>query len=189
LLTILFSLAVIALLPGSSLAQRATLTDDAQTSTGNPNQNFGSRVSVQVSGITLKGFFKFKLTPNLPAGTSGNRIEKATLKLYVSAVSTAGAADVYRVAGTWDEGTITNNTAPALGALLTSFSVDATNQDRWVTIDVTSLVKDWLDNVLPNNGLALIAAPSGVNVTFNSKENGTTSHEPLLVMNRCLKSC
>lgn len=180
LLALLFSVAVIVLLPVSSLAQQATLTDDAQTSTSNPNQNFGSRVSVQVSGTTFKGFLKFKLTPNLPNGTTGVRIEKATLKLFVTAVNTAGAAEVYRVAGAWDEGSITNNTAPALGSLLTSLSFDATNEDRWVTVDIKSLVKDWLDNVVPNNGVALVAAPGGLNVTFNSKENGTTSHEPLL---------
>jgi hypothetical protein len=104
LLAVLFSVAVIALLPSSSLAQQATLMDDAQTSTSNPNQNFGSKVSVQVSGTTFKGFLKFKLTPNLPTGTTGGRIEKATLKLFVTAVNTAGAAEVYRVAGAWDEG-------------------------------------------------------------------------------------
>lgn len=179
-LLVIFSLVIVALLPSLVLAQQATLTDDAQTSTANPNQNFGSKVSVQVSGSTFKGFLKFKLTPILPTGTTGGRIEKATLKLFVTSVITAGAAEVYRVAGAWDEGSITNNTAPALGSLLTSLSFDATSEDRWVSVDITPLVKDWLDNVLPNNGIALIAGPGGLNVTFNSKENGTTSHEPVL---------
>ena len=179
-LLVILSLVIVALLPNLVLAQQATLTDDAQTSTGNPNQNFGSKVSIQVSGTTFKGFLKFNFTPNLPTGTTGSLIEKATLKLFVTAVNTAGAAEVYRVAGDWDEGSITNNTAPALGSLLTSLSFDATSEARWVTVDITPLVKDWLDNVLPNNGIALIAAPGGLNVTFNSKENGTTSHEPVL---------
>ena len=177
---ILFSLAAIAFGPTAAMAQQATLTDDSQTSSNNPNQNFGSKVTFQVSGATLRGFVKFKLTPNLPTGTTGSQIEKATLKLFVTAVNTAGTIDVYRVAGAWDEGSITNNTAPALGALLTSVSLDATSEDRWVTVDITPLVKDWLNNVLPNNGVALVAAPAGVNATFNTKENGTTSHEPLL---------
>ena len=46
LLLALFSLAVVF----RSTAQQATLTDDAQTSATAPNQNFGTNVSVRVSG-------------------------------------------------------------------------------------------------------------------------------------------
>ncbi|PYS57154.1 MAG: hypothetical protein DMF74_26780, partial [Acidobacteria bacterium] len=48
-----------------------------------------------------------------------------------------------------------------------------------MTIDVTQLVKDWLDNLLPNNGVALVAA-GGADLTVDSKENRQTSHEPRL---------
>src|SRR6266403_305735 len=178
--TVLCSLLLALLSPIVTAGQRATLTDDAQTAANAANQNFGSRVSVQISGTTFRGFFKFKLTPNLPTGTTGAQIEKATLKLYLSAVNTPGNLEVYRVSGAWDEASITQNTAPPIGSLLTSVSVDATQQDRWITIDVTSMVKDWLDGVHVNNGVALVAAPTGLNVVFNSKENQTTSHEAIL---------
>ena len=180
LLLALFSLAAVLLLPGRSTAQQATLTDDAQTSAAAPNQNFGGNASVRVSGATIRGFFKFKLTPNLPPGTTGGRIGKATLKFYVGTVTTAGTFDVFRVTGVWDEATVTGNTAPPIGTLESAISVDATHTNQWVTLDVTQLVKDWLDGILPNEGIALVANGGVGNVLFNSKENQTTSHESRL---------
>ncbi len=173
----LFSLAVVLLLPDRTTAQQATLTDDAQTSAAAPNQNFGTNVSVRVSGTNIRGFFKFKLTPNLPPGTTGSRIGKATLKLFVGGVTTPGTFDVFRVTGAWNEATVTGNTAPPLGALESAISVNATQTNQWVTLDVTQLIKDWLDGVLPNEGIALVANGGVGNVIFNSKENQTTSHE------------
>jgi len=171
---------VLVFAPSIAEGQRATLTDDAQVSASAPNQNFGSRTTVQISGTNLRGFFKFNLAPNLPNGTTGSQIEKATFKLFVNAVTTPGNLDLYSVAGNWDEGTITNNTAPPIGILFGTVAVNATQQDRWITVDLTSVVKDWLDGVQANNGMVLVAALGGVNVTVNSKENQATSHEPIL---------
>ncbi len=67
--------------PGVSIAQQATLTDDAHTESSKPNKNFGAEETVQVSA-TEKGFLKFKLTSNLPTGTTGSRVGKATFKLF-----------------------------------------------------------------------------------------------------------
>ncbi|PYS67897.1 MAG: hypothetical protein DMF69_21780, partial [Acidobacteria bacterium] len=69
------SVILVLLLPLIAAGQRANLTDDAQVSSNTPNQNFGSKTTVQVSGTNLRGFFKFKLTPNLPNGTTGGQIE------------------------------------------------------------------------------------------------------------------
>lgn len=74
LLLALFSLAAVLLLPGRTPAQQATLTDDTQTSAAAPNQNFGANASIRVSGANTRGFFKFKLTPNVPSGTTGSQI-------------------------------------------------------------------------------------------------------------------
>ena len=180
LLLALFSLAAVLLLPTRSTAQQATLTDDAQTSATAANQNFGTNVSVRVSGANIRGFFKFTLTPNLPAGTTGSHVGKATFKLFVGGVTAPGAFDVFRVAGAWDEATVTGSTAPPLGVVEGTVTVDTTQTNRWVTLDVTQLVKDWLDAVQPNNGIAVVASGGVGNVIFNSKENQTTSHEARL---------
>ena len=59
------------------------------------------------------------------------------------------------VAGPWDERTITNS-APALGATVAS-TIPVATDNAFVTVDVTTAVKNWLDGVVPINGLALVA--------------------------------
>jgi hypothetical protein len=167
---------LVMLVPARSAAQQATLTDDAQTSAVAPNQNFGSNASVRVSGTNIRGFFKFNLTPHLPAGTTGGRVGKATLKLFVGAVNAPGTFDIFRVNGPWNEGTVTGSTAPPLGALESAITLDVSQANQWVTVDLTRLVKEWLDGTLPNEGIAIVANASVGNVLFNSKENQTTSH-------------
>jgi hypothetical protein len=50
---------------------------------------------------------------------------------------------------------------------------------EFVVIDLTSLVRDWLDGVAPNEGVALVANPgTGLLAVFDSKENLGTSHAP-----------
>src|SRR6267378_1456086 len=63
---VLLFFALVALLPGSALAQEATLTDDARTNSNRPGKNFGADDTVQVRGTIERGLLKFKLTPNLP---------------------------------------------------------------------------------------------------------------------------
>ncbi|PYS57153.1 MAG: hypothetical protein DMF74_26775 [Acidobacteria bacterium] len=88
---------VVAFLPHPTLAQQATLTDDAYTSTKKANRNFGDDQSLSVTATTERGFVKFKLTPSLPAGTVGGHVGKATLKIFVSDVASAGQLNIFRV--------------------------------------------------------------------------------------------
>lgn len=163
----------------SNAYANGTLTDDAYTQSSTPNQNFGANANLRVaSGIT--SHLKFDLS-SLPSGTSGNEIAKVTLKLWVNTVTTSGSFDVRRIIGVWNEATVTSNTAPSLGGVeVIGVILTAQDVDSFVTIDLTPLVKDWLDGVLPNNGLALVANAVNTNVRFDSKENGQTSHEPEL---------
>src|SRR2546427_3009428 len=86
------------LLSSITFGQTGTLTDDAYTSTNSNVQsgNFsGKGPAIVVAGSNAKigdrpagpanSYIKFKLTPSLPAGTTGDNVAKATLKLYVSA--------------------------------------------------------------------------------------------------------
>lgn len=175
----LLSLAVVILLPAFSFAQNATLTDDARTNGSKSNRNFGADDTVQVRGTTERGLLKFKLTPSLPAGTRGSFVGKATLKLFVRTLGAPGQVVVRRVTGAWDEQSVTDATFPTLGVMETTATLGNGSDGKWVTFDVTQLVRDWLDNVLPNNGVALLSS-GGADVDFDSKENQATSHEPRL---------
>jgi hypothetical protein len=66
---------------------------------------------VKNSGATLRAFVRFDMS-SLGAGPS---IDKASLRLWVQNVSAAGTIDVVPVLETWQEATLANNNAPALG--------------------------------------------------------------------------
>jgi len=55
---------------------------------------------------------------SIPSGYTGSNIAKASLKLYVNAVTTAGSFNVDYVNGAWTEGTIDASNAPPPGATI-----------------------------------------------------------------------
>src|SRR5215207_8460790 len=193
LLQALLSLAALVLLPGGSHAQ-SVLTDDAHTGTAPKTNasNFGTNPNLFVNAAG-NVYVKFKLSSTLPANTPGASVERATLKLYLANVTAAGKLDVYPVAGAWDEATITGRDAPPLGSLLTTTAqIGLDKRGKFIVIDLTPLVQQWLGddgqgaNGAPNNGLAIVAHPADAttpevaSITFDSKENAQTSHEPQL---------
>ena len=111
LLITLFCLSSIILIPGVGRAQTATLTDDSFTTSGSPNGNRGTNISLNVSqklsGAAEVGYVKFNLTTSLPAGTTAENVSKASLKLFVNRVAVSGLVDVYRTSASWTEKTIT----------------------------------------------------------------------------------
>src|SRR6185295_15962664 len=63
---------------------------------------------------------------------------------------------------------------------LVGIQVSAQDRNRFLLVDVTEIVQEWLDRTLENNGLVLMPNAAGVSVEFDSKENAATSHEPEL---------
>jgi collagen triple helix repeat protein len=179
--TTLGALLLVVCLSGFTMAQ-SVLSDDASTSTlpKDLDTNFGTNPSLNVSA-TNTIYLKFKLSQVLPPDTQASHVAKATLKLYVGNVSAPGTIDVVELADNWSEKTITARNTPALGDLVvTGVNIDANKKGQYLLVDVTTAVRDWL-NTSTNNGLALVAG-TGTAVTFDSKENAQTSHEPELIV-------
>jgi hypothetical protein len=108
-------------------------------------------------------------------------VSKATLILYTDYVLTAGTMDVYQVSGSWSEGKITYNSAPALGTKL--FSAVSVTSTGYLSLDLTSTVQAWLNRTLTNNGIALVpSSGSAISVSLDSKENILTSHTAQLAL-------
>ena len=172
-------LMVITLLFVSNVYADGILKDDAFTQTSTPNQNFGANANLRVaSGVN--SHLTFDLS-SLPLGTSANDVAKATLRLWVNTVTTPGSFDIRRITGVWNESTLTSNGAPSLGSVeISGVTITAQDVDTFVTVDLTPLVKDWINGIIPNNGLAIVANAVNTNIRFDSKENGQTSHEPRL---------
>ena len=152
---------------------------DAYTNTASPGTNYGAQKTLNVDNPSQTTYIQFDLSA-IPAGYTSSNIAKASLKLYVNTVVTAGSFNVDYVNGTWSESTITANLAPALGTTIAA-SVPLTKSEAhdYILIDITPAVGAWLDGTQANDGIALVGN-SPFNVTFDSKENTTNSHPPEL---------
>ncbi len=161
----------------SGVAQ-VTPSQDAYTNSVDPTTNYGTSTTLGVvsSATSIQtAYIQFDLS-SIPAGYTSSNIAKATLKVYINSVTTAGSFNVDFVNGTWEEKKITASLSPALGSTIVS-SVPLTNANvhDYVLIDVTTAVGDWLNGTQANDGIALVAN-SPLAATIDSKENTSQSH-------------
>jgi hypothetical protein len=142
-----------------------------------PTTNYGAATTLNLSSAADTSFIRFDLTP-VPTGYTGASIAKATLKLYVNSVTTAGSFNVDLVNGTWIEKTIDHSNEPAIGpTVAASVPLTTASKGTFVEIDVTSAMVGWLNGSQANDGIALVAN-SPLVATFDSKENTGASHAP-----------
>ena len=152
-----------------------TPSSDAYTNTADPATNYGAATLLDVKSDSETAYIQFDLS-SIPSGYTGADISQATLKIYVYAVTTAGSFNVDYVNGTWSEGTIKANNAPALGSTIaTSVPLTTGDKNQYILIDITAAVQAWLNGTDPNDGIALVGN-SPFNASFDSKENTATSH-------------
>lgn len=159
-----------------------TPSQDAFTESSKPTINFGAATTLGVENSALAiqtTYIQFDLS-SIPAGFTGSNVAKATLKLYVNTVGTAGSLNVDFINGTWSEKTLDANNAPALGSsIASSIPLAPTNKNDYLLIDVSSAVEAWLNGTQINDGIALVAN-SPLASTFDSKENTAQGHPPEL---------
>lgn len=169
---------LVCLLALPALAQ-FTPSDDAYVNAASATTNFGMAGTLNLESGSQTSFIRFDLTA-VPAGYTGSQVAKATLKLYVNALTTPGSFNVDLVAGTWKERTITYNLQPAItSTLASSVPLKAASRETYIEIDITSTVQAWLSGTEPNDGIALVAN-SPLVCSFTTKEATTTSHSPEL---------
>src|SRR5436190_4631710 len=183
-------------LAATALAQ-SPVSDDTFVTSASPSSTNGSSPSLVVQAPAGWTFIKLDLS-RIPAGTQASAVSKATLKLYVTAATAQGAFDVFRVDSTWKEANLTysNSTAPnqsAQSLVLTPISTGTcsgtpvqcvTTTSKYVIVDVTNIVKDWINfqngvgGAHANNGIAFKpSSGSSISATFESKESTTTGHD------------
>jgi len=165
---------------GASLVHgQLTPSADSYTNTASPTTNYGTAATINVESASQTAYIQFDLSA-IPAGYTSANIAKASLKLYVNAVGTAGSFNIDYVDGAWTESTITANLLPALGTTIaSSVPLSKTNAHDYIIIDVTSAVDAWLNGSQANDGIALVAN-SPLSCSFTSKESTTYSHSPEL---------
>jgi TGF-beta propeptide len=154
------------------------VTDDTFARKDSPNAQSGSAAALSVDNRNLNrerityALFDLALLP--PNAT----VHQAVLRVFVNQVSQPGTLHVQVVTGgAWTEQSLTWNTAPATDAVpAVMVSIFATDQGSYVSVDVTAVVQEWVNNTQPNLGLALRGASPALNITLDSKENTNTSH-------------
>src|SRR3954451_16970007 len=154
------------------MAQDAPPSADTFTLTSNPKTNFGGWPQLVVTPASTT-FIQFNLS-SLPANAD---VSKATLRLYVDAVTSAGSFDVYEVNTPWAEGSLNSTNAPTPGLSATNSkptSIGSSNINQFVLVDVTSLVQQWASGALANRGIALKLTSAAGGFSFDSKESTVT---------------
>lgn len=179
--TLLIVLSALVAFSQTAIGSEMRLSADAYVNAGSPNQNNGGTATLILRNSPARSaFIRFDLSP-LRAFVTGSDVAKATLRLYVSTVTTAGTFDARRVTGPWFEGTITFATMPSLGGIDAAvIPVPASGADSFIVIDLTSVTKYWIDNPSLNYGVALVSSGGPLNVAFESKENTAAGHEAAL---------
>jgi hypothetical protein len=180
----LLALRLLALLviAAQSAAAQIPATDDTYTASSSSTSNYGTQPSLNVIGPGVNSYIRFDLTA-LPGNLASSNVSKATLRLNINGVTTSGTFDVYLVTSSWTEGALTFSKAPTLGAKVTSAVMIPGSKRNFIDVDVTSAVQAWLSSPTPapNYGVALVpSSGSSISVSFDSKENTSTSHDPEL---------
>jgi hypothetical protein len=169
------SLLSLTLLAMTAAYGQLTPSGDAYTNSASPSTNYGSAATLNVSSASQTAYIQFDLS-EIPSGYTGANIAKASLKLYVNAVGTAGSFNVDVVDGAWTESTITYGLSPALGTTIASnVALSKSNAHDYIVIDITSALEAWLNGTQANDGIALVAN-SPLSCSFDSKENTSYSH-------------
>ncbi len=105
-------LLVLSALLSLSLLAQAPPSADTFTVSSSPHTNYGGWPLIAVQQGS-NGYLQFNLS-HLPANAS---VTKATLRLFVDAVSRSGSFDVYQLNNSWSENSLNYSNAPALGSV------------------------------------------------------------------------
>jgi hypothetical protein len=150
------------------------VTDDADINKKNPSENTGNKKVLHIGNVNgdRESYVRFDLSA-LPKDAE---INFAMLRLYVNEVDAAGAVTVHEVTGNWNERALTSANVPFTSTAFTNIPITKSSENKYVLVDVTTLVKGWQSGA-PNNGLALRAdTASQTKLEIDSKENEHTSH-------------
>lgn len=172
---------VFLLLATPAVASRALLLQDAFVSAvpGTNWQNFNYYPTLTVDGhpgAVRRGLLQFDLGPALPQAALAERVSKATLQLYIHWVQSPGSIQIAAAGKEWNELTVSDVSAPpALMRQATQkpyASASITIPNKWVSFDVTDLIRDWVSGAVPNQGFVLLPGDTRISVSLGTKEPG-----------------
>ncbi len=178
-LTILAS-ACFAFVATVASAQSAPPVADTYSFNAEPAQNFGAQ-PILVVQPGANSYIRFNLS-SVPAGVTVN---KATLRLYLDAITGNGSFDVYQLGNSWGESTLSYSNAPSMGASATGghpIALTTSADNQFVLIDITSLVQGWTRRQHRQQRTPRCQLPAGARVSAFGQQGKHFyhSHQPEL---------
>jgi hypothetical protein len=153
------------LVPPGARSGEAVIAQDTYVSAKFPRKSFGASPALKVGPQEL-AYLRFDLA-DAAAGHVARAGSACDLVLWPSRVAAPGTLDVRVVEEAWHEQTAAS---PALGeAAVASGMVSGAKQ--YVLLDVTDLVRRWLEDPAANHGVALRSHDGLLSASFASKEN------------------
>jgi hypothetical protein len=160
-------------------AQQVLLDADTQINSASAATNYGSIPALSVNSTTSV-LLRYDLVDILPQGATAAQVTRARLILFPDSVTTMGNFNIFAVSAGWGEKSVTYATKPAIAASATASGAVAGNMN-YIEVNVTTVVRDWVQNSSSNHGLEIVAAGS-TNFALDSKENAATSHPAILLV-------
>ena len=150
---VLFCLSSLFIAPSGLDALTIPASEDSSTGPGGKLTTSSNGAATLLVNSTSQAFVYFSLE-DVPEGAV---VRFARLRLYFSTVTSAGqGVSIHRITTPWQE-----SSAGALPAFtqapIASIPADRIGARRFVSVDVSSLVQDWIDNPASNEGLAVAA--------------------------------
>jgi hypothetical protein len=179
-----------ALLPLVVAEQPPVIPADATILQGYPASNYGHTSDMwtgfdhcETDGQVARSLLRFDLS----AFGAGPPISRATLHIYLINSCDIGERShqvtAYRVTSDWSETAVAWNNQPGFAEAYGSVSVPSRHWG-WYSLDVTGLVRGWLDGSYPNRGLLLRSNESpgtdSARLGFSTRESPGTTKDPYI---------
>lgn len=138
------------------------------------------KVYNEVSTVEELDIFNMENAPLLIAIPGNSTLISAKLYIYVN-IANNSVVNIHCITNDWNESTVTWNSfnGSYSSTIIASFVTDTTG---WHSIDITPLVRDWINGLCPNYGILLDQADVTNNYSvYFSKENDV--YAPFLWLN------
>ena len=135
----------------------------------NPTVNYGTKTTLRADGSpTINSYLRFTVS-----GVAGT-ITRVRLLIYANSSLNVGLNTQSVADNTWNETTMTWNTAPAIGGVLATSSSIATG--TWITFDVTN------SGFVNGDGTYSfgITDPSATAISLASRESGANAPQLII---------
>ena len=138
-----------------------------------PNDNFGGDAVLAVknqAGDNLRALYHYDLSSIVGSGG----VQSAKAWFYVSSNDDQAAVDIFSVTADWTENAVTwSNIANSVDSSRMGTIPPQMTNGVWVSVDITALAQQWLNDPSSNHGITLIAVSDNKESKYSSREYGS----------------